>query len=243
MYREGVNLSPISNSSKTYDLGGLHPSIFYVNHNKSQRIYIYIFPTIKARQNLIDQLNQDPYSLTPFKTRKKPEQPAYVYKEFSSWNVLFFQAFPLSSDSAKNGKPKPSKLIDLEPIVLRDLNGEKTQVYTAENADWKATFTDHYYEHWWNDNDGHLQHEINGSGECMATYKKQLPIRNVSISCQLPNQEQTNETPLLSNKITRMTFDMTNLLNRFEPKMNFNWDDKASSLILHFNKLDSRKNK
>ncbi|HET6873054.1 MAG TPA: hypothetical protein VFH42_08720, partial [Sporolactobacillaceae bacterium] len=236
MYREGVNLSPISNSSQAYDLGGLHPSIFYVNHNKSQCLYIYIFPSVKARQNLLNHLSQDPYTLTPFKTRKKPDQLAYIYKKFSSWNVLFLQVFPLSSVSAKNRKPTPSKLIDLEPIILRDLNGEKTQVYKAENADWKATFTDHFYEHWWNDHDGHLQHEINGTGECLATYKKQLPIKNVYISCQLPNQEQTNETPLLSNKTMRMTFEMTNLLNSYEPTMTFIWDGKASSLILHQNK-------
>ena len=240
MYREGVNLSPLEESGQTHDLGGIHPSLFKVNTNNSQRLYIYEFPSLNARQKISDQMGANLYSSSPFEPTST--KPAYIYREFTSWNVLFIQEVPIKYLTVMN-KKQTAKLTDLEPLIFHAFNGGKTNVYSAENADWRATFTYNYYEHWWKDKNGHLQSQLIGNGEFVASYKKKLPIKNVLISAQIPSGEESIESTVVDKKTTKLNvYDITQAMGTFEPTMSFQWDGKLSSLILDLrNNLKAKK--
>lgn len=243
MYREGIRLSPLIESSKIHDLGGVHPSVFKINNDKTQRLYVYDFQSTKERQKYSDDIQSrlinSTYEIKPIFKKDNLNSPlTSLSNVFSSWNILFIQSFPIPRSSQTK-----SKNIDLEPIIFHDLNGGETKTYNGENAYWKATFTYNYYEHWWKDNEGNLQNEIKGQqGFFVATYKDQLPIKNVLISYQLPGQGGTTQTPILAEKTTKIRDnEMTSPIGTFEPKMTFNWNHKKSTLTLHLKRVTSKK--
>lgn len=227
--KNNIQMTEEKNTSSQYDLNGVHPKIYELNQNKQYRVFLYIFNSLKDRKKVSQQIEASfgsPFS----KGTGSVQHPAYVYGSDSSWNVLFLEPFSTTIKSTvyKNF-PK------LEPIIFKDMNDGKTRIYKGQTPNWSTTFTYNYFSHWYKNASGFVVNDGEGNGTFDITYNgKNLPIHNVYYGFQLPSENASEHTQVLSTRNVSMTYSSQSdvFKSTVKPMMTYQWDQKKESTTL-----------
>ena len=228
-----IQMTQEKNDSSKYDLAGVHPIIYELNKNKKYRVFIYVFNSLKERQQESQQIEgmyRDPFSKVTKQYQIK--SPAYMYSEYSSWNILFLAPIPTNLTNSEQKKfPK------INSVIFKDMNDGQIKIYKGKTSNWNATFTYNYFQHWYNNQSGILETDTEGKGAFDITYNgSQQVLKNVTVNYDVLNSNGTlngvTVKKLKTLQLNRYSPVQTILHPSNKPKMTFRWDGKEESMVL-----------